>query len=77
MKVYEFAVQEGYEWVAPMDESQFELFRDLAGSSRSAGWSPVPMRLIQEDEQGRELPYPDIPWLGKHAPVLRDPAFVR
>jgi hypothetical protein len=74
VKVYEFAVQEGYEWIAPTDESQFEVFRALDGGSRAADWSPVPMRLIQEDEQGRQLRYSDIPWLGNHAPVLRNPA---
>jgi hypothetical protein len=72
MKVYKFEVQEGFEWVAPTDEAHFEVFSNLDGSSQAGSWRPVQMRLVKEDEQGRQLRFSDIPWLGTHAPVLRE-----
>jgi uncharacterized protein DUF1629 len=71
MRIYEFEVQESYEWVIPRDEADFDLFRSFDGSARAKAWTPVPMRLVTEDEQGRPLRSSDGPWLGKHAPVLR------
>lgn len=74
MKVYEFEAQEGYEWVVPVNEAEFEVFRGFDGSARAPDWRPIKMELVTEDEQGRPLLQSDIPWLGKHAPVLRKKA---
>jgi hypothetical protein len=74
VKISVFQVQEGYEWVVPVDDADFELFRTLAGSSQTATWKPVQMRLVKEDERGRPFQQSDIPWLGRHAPVLRERA---
>ena len=76
MRIYEFEVQEGYEWVVPLDEEDFDVFRSFDGSVRAEVWRPIPMRLITEDEQGRSLRSSDVPWLGEHAPVLRQEASV-
>jgi hypothetical protein len=74
VKIYEFEVQEGYEWVVPVSEADFDVFREFDGSSQTAAWKPIQMRLVREDEQGRPLQPSDIPWLGKHAPVLKENA---
>ncbi len=74
MKIYKFQVQEGFEWVVPVDDADFELFRALAGRSQTATWKPIQMRLVKEDERGRPLQPSDIPWLGGHAPVLTERA---
>jgi len=74
VRIYEFEVQEGCEWVAPVDDTDFEIFRSFDGSAKLAGWEPVQMRLVREDEHGRPLLPADVPWLGKHAPVLKENA---
>lgn len=74
MRIYEFEVCEGYEWVAPLKDADFEIFRAFDGSRRRESWKPVAVRLVKEDEQGRRLLESDVPWLGKHSPVLRSRA---
>jgi uncharacterized protein DUF1629 len=71
VRVYEFEVQEGYEWVVPVAPADFEVFRAFDGSAKRTGWAPIRVRLVEEDEQGRPLLPSDVPWLGKHAPVLK------
>lgn len=71
VKIYEFEVVEGYEWVVPTNEADFEVFRTFDGTPLAETWHPVPMRMIQEDYLGRPLRDSDAPWLGKHTPVLR------
>ncbi len=65
MKVYRFSVQ--YEWVGAHNHADSEVFRGFDGTSRSAGWSPVPVKLVKQDEQGGPLAESDFPWLGEHA----------
>lgn len=74
MRIYEFEVREGYEWVVPRNEADFGVFRAFDGERRRESWRPVAVRLVKEDEQGRPLLESDVPWLGKHAPVFRDSA---
>lgn len=74
MRVYEFEVQESYEWVAPVTSADFEVFRSFDGSARRTSWAPIRVRLVKEDQQGRQLASADMPWLGKHAPVLKKKA---
>jgi hypothetical protein len=71
LKVYEFSVVEGYEWVRPIDDDDFESFRQFDGTPRFDRWSPVAVRLITEDERGRSFAASDFPWLGQHAPIMR------
>lgn len=73
MRVYEFEVQEGYEWAVPESDEDFEIFESFDGTPRAAGWRPVRVELLKEDEGQRFLPS-DMPWLGRHAPVLRKKA---
>lgn len=74
MTIYEFEPQDGYEWVVPIDESDFEVFRSFDATSRVTSWQPIRMKLLMEDEFGRPFLTSDVPWLGKHAPVLREKA---
>jgi hypothetical protein len=71
MKVYRFSVQAGYEWVVAHSHADFEVFRGFDGTSRSAGWRPVPVKLVKQDERGKPYAESDFPWLGEHAPVMR------
>jgi hypothetical protein len=70
MKIYEFQVVEGYEWVLPVNQGDFEVFRGFDGLPRSQSWRPIAVRLIKKSDD-RLLAASDVPWLGKHAPVLR------
>lgn len=74
VRVYEFRVQEGYQWVAPVNDADFERFLSLDGTPRLEDWTPVRMTLIVEDGDGSPLLPSDLPWLGEHAPVFRDTA---
>jgi len=67
--IHQFAVSEGQEWVLPVDDDYYEAFFGLDGRSLE-GWEPPVMRRVEE---GARL-YSDFPWLGEHAPLLRQPA---
>ena len=40
MRIYELEAQEGYEWVKPLAEIDFEVFRGLDGSAKGAALEP-------------------------------------
>ncbi|MDX8534788.1 hypothetical protein RFM41_26510 [Mesorhizobium sp. VK25A] len=67
--IHQFAVSEGQEWVLPVDDDTYEVFFSLDGRSLEGREPPV-MRHIEEGERL----YSDFPWLGGHAPLLRQPA---
>jgi hypothetical protein len=67
--IHQFAVYEGQEWVLPADNEYYEVFFGLDGRSLE-GWEPPVMRRVEEGERL----YSDFPWLGEHAPLLRQPA---
>ena len=73
MRIYELDPPEGYEWILPENQDDFEVFRRFDGSARASSWTPVRVRLLKEDESQRFLPS-DMPWLGHHAPVLKERA---
>ena len=73
-RVYQFAVQDGFEWAMPVDEEDFAVFRGFDGTRRRQAWTPIRMRLFHQDEEGRILVESDFPWLGAYAPVMRDTA---
>ena len=63
---------DGFEWVQPAKERDFDAIYQLDGSSRAGGWTPIPMRRLEHlDDQGPRLRRADIPWLGQHALVMR------
>ena len=71
MRVFVPAVQQGNEWVSPVDEvSGFDRLRIEDCASVVDRWVPERVRIIREDE-GFRLAVADVPWLGDHGLVLR------
>jgi hypothetical protein len=70
MRVYEPTVVEGYQWVLPVDDADFEVFRTFSGDRCGSRWKTVPVRLLKSGEDGQPLRQADMPWLGSHAMVL-------
>jgi hypothetical protein len=73
MNVFEPQVQEGFEWIRPVNEGDFEFLATLSGTRLKGRWTPLPMRLISGDE-GESFKESDFPWLGRHLLVLSDRA---
>jgi hypothetical protein len=71
MRVFVPSVDEGHEWVAPVDDAHFHVLRTLGEEKIATQWQPTPVRLITVDENGDRLQEADMPWLGSHALVLR------
>jgi hypothetical protein len=53
-KVYGLRYGEGYEWLLPAHESDFERLR-FDGQPRASGWVPVEMKRLTASERGRPL----------------------
>lgn len=62
---------DGNELCHPINPADFERINTLInGTARQAGWKPIRMQIIREDE-GKNLSYSDSPWLGSHALIFR------
>lgn len=70
VKVYRPVVPEGFEWVFPVDDADWEVFRSFDGSSQLELWSPVRVRLGYS-EAGMEYEPAPMPWMGSHVLVLK------
>ncbi len=57
----------------PTHPAEFEAFFALDGSVL-VDWSPPRMEFLEMNENGAQLTYSDFPWLGAHAPILRESA---
>lgn len=67
---------DGFEWIQPIEESDFDAVYQLDGSSRTSEWTPIRMRALERlDDRGRLLRSSDIPWLGEHALVFRNDSY--
>ena len=73
-RIYVPAVQEGYEWVLPVDEADHEVFRGLDGTPWRAGWRPVPVYRLRTTRTSAPRAESDLPWLASHLLVLREKA---
>jgi len=73
-RIYVPAVQEGFEWVLPVDEADHEVFRGLDGTPRRDRWKPVRVYRLTESPTGAPLAESDLPWLASHVLVLREKA---
>lgn len=73
MKIYQFAVQEGYESAVPEADDEVEIFLGFDGSAKASAWTPIRMELVKEDRGHHYLPS-DMPWFAGNAPVLKQPA---
>jgi hypothetical protein len=63
-------VPDGFEWVLPCDQADWEVFRSLNGSSRLDSWRPVRVKLGPA-EDGVEFRPAALPWMGSHVLVLK------
>lgn len=73
MRIFQPVVAEGFQWVLPVDEGDFDVFQSFDGSPRAAQWVPVKVKLLHSDE-GKKLEKSDFPWLGSDALILGDRA---
>jgi len=73
MTIYKFAVFENQEWIFPVDDDEFETFFAMDGRVIQ-DWALPVMRMVEAEEEAEEPSYSDFPWLGEHAPILKQPA---
>jgi hypothetical protein len=73
--IYTAAPLDGFEWVLPIDDRDFEVFGEFDdGMPRGSTWRPVRVRLLHEDEGQGPFETSDLPWLGDDVLVLRSRA---
>lgn len=73
MRVFEFEVQEGYEWAVPESQDDYDIFSSFDGSPRTTTWTPIRMEFVKED-QGHNLLPAEMPWFRHNAPVMKEKA---
>lgn len=67
--------EEGYEYCHPTNPDNYDTFRfQIDGARRSNTWSPVPMHLVREADEGKSRLASDSPWLGTHSLIFRQSA---
>lgn len=74
-RIFRPLVRDGFEWVQPVDEGDFDAIYQLDGSPLTSRWKPIRVRRLTTDQQGASLAAADLPWLGGHALVFRERAF--
>ncbi|MBU1227272.1 MAG: hypothetical protein KJ698_08695 [Actinobacteria bacterium] len=76
MRVFVAHGVDGFEWIMPVEEHDFQSVYELDGSSMVASWRPVRVRALDRlHDGGPILRQADLPWLGEHALVLRSSAY--
>jgi hypothetical protein len=70
--VFRPVVAEGFEWVQPVDDNDFDAVYQLDGTPRARQWRPIQVRRLEADDNGRPWLPADSPWLGAHALVFRE-----
>lgn len=73
MRVYRLDVAERQQWILPTEDEDFERFFALDGTP-VRDWSPPRMEFLDVDGNGEPRCYSDFPWLGSHAPIVRERA---
>lgn len=75
VRVFAAEPLDGFEWVQPADERDFDAIYQLDGARRGHAWTPIRMRVLERlDDKGPRLRRADVPWLGQHALVIRTAA---
>jgi len=59
-RVYKLRFSEGFEWLLPVDEGDFDKLR-FDGTRRADSWRPVRMRRLVQSDQGKTLRPSDFP----------------
>ena len=52
LRVFRPVVAEGFEWVQPIDQADFDAVYQLDGTPRASGWKPIRVRRLQADDEG-------------------------
>ena len=71
MKVYQPSVADGCEWALPCIDSDNLTILEAFGKPIGAGWTPVRMKLLEQDEHGHRWKKAEMPWMGEHLLVLK------
>jgi hypothetical protein len=72
MRLFQPVPVEDSELAHPVNAEDFEAFVTLVnGEERSALWTPIQMKVVRTEYDGRPFSYSDAPWLGSHALVFR------
>lgn len=67
--IYAALGSKGYELCQPVDKEDYErIDTEITGTLHRAGWKPIPVRLVHDDE-GKTLAKSDSPWLG-YGPLI-------
>ncbi len=74
-RVFRTVVVEGFEWVQPVEEGDFDAVYQVDGTPVGSGWKPIRVRRLEADDRGRPWLPADLPWLGGHALVFRERAY--
>jgi len=73
VRVFRPAVPDGFEWVFPLDERDWEILRSFDGSPRASTWTPIAVRLGYSQEDTGYQPA-TMPWMGSHVLVFKQEA---
>lgn len=73
MNIFEPLVEEGYEWINCVDDTDYEVLATLNGSPRGMDWKPIAVNRVRADKH-QDFKASDFPWLGSHALVMRQSA---
>jgi hypothetical protein len=69
--IYTPTLVDGWEWALPMAQSDNMTIVELFGKPIADRWTPIPMRLLRQDEHGKPWKSSDMPWLGGHLLILK------
>ena len=72
VQVFKQRVSEGFEWVFPVDDADYEVFRGFDGTSRLGSWRPISMQLGWEvDDDNPPYRPAAMPWMGTDVLFLK------
>lgn len=60
--VYAAGPQAGYQWLLADDEADYERVNAIATRAPGEAWAPLPMHLLEHDDDGTSLKPGDLPW---------------
>lgn len=79
MKIFTVLNEDGYELAQPVFQDDFEKLNiEIHGRPHLDvdAWSPVKMKLLVKDDNGKRRLPSDAPWLGSHVLVLKESAVI-
>lgn len=47
LEIYRPAVPEGFEWVLPVDDDDFETFQGFDGTRLGSSWKPIHVKVLE------------------------------